>query len=208
MWEWGGGAGGRMNANAREKRKQRHQRRRTGPRRGGAVAPPLRFCFKRGKPICGAGCTPRPRGAGPRGRWGSRPEGSLGSGGSPRALPWGLSRVPRPWGPGPHGGVVLPPARLQIAVAAGRESAGPREAPLPPGRSAGATGPGCSGARSGQRSWLGLAAGEGCPAEILHSSAAQTLLNLHQKVIRNLLAGPGADCRGKGLQSPSGLHNT
>lgn len=210
-----------MNINAREKRKQRQRRRRNGPRRGGAVAPPLCFWFKCGKPSWGAGCTPHPRGAGPGGHFGSWP----GEGRRERGKPEGPAAAaaaaasdgarlcpPALAGPGPHGGVVLPPAWLQIAVAAGpgegeRGAAG--RGPLPLGRSAGKPrGQGCSGARRGQKRWLGLAAGEGCPAEILHSSRTQNLLNLHQKVIRNLLAGPGADCQGRGLQSPSGLHNT
>lgn len=65
-----------------------------------------------------------------------------------------------------------------------------------------------SGARRGQKQWLGLADGEGCLGEILHSTRTQNLLNLHWKVIGNLSEGPGTDCQERGLKRPSGLHNT
>lgn len=114
--------------------------------------------------------------------------------------------------PQADGGVVLPPARLQIAVAAGlmesREVFGGgvpfRLVDLQGERGAGGSGR----ATRGQKQWPGLAAGKGCLGEILHSARTQNLLNLHWKVIRNLLEEPGADCQGRGLKSSFGLHNT
>lgn len=146
MWERGG-VGGRTNINGSKKEKQWHQRRRNGPHRGGAVVPSLCFCFNWGKPSWGVGWPPRSGaikayrafwGLARRRGWGragsEEPEGPWGSQShlrGARLRPTDHGEAEAQAGPGclggcprPGGGVVLPPARLQIAIAAARQRAG------------------------------------------------------------------------------------
>lgn len=119
------------------------------------------------------GLLPTSEAAGPGGRFGRRPGGQAEAAGQSQgpaaaAAAEGARLCPTaPAGPGPHGGVVLPPAWLQIAVAAGPgegERGAVGRGPLPPGRSAGkAAGPGVQRSEEGTKEVAGAGCRRGVP---------------------------------------------